>query len=300
MKHFLDVNLLSNAQIMALVERAIEFKNTANYPSYSKYTVATLFYENSTRTRVSFELAALRLGMQVINFDVQNSSESKGEKLEDTFNTLIAMGIQFLIMRHSEDHLPWKLAASCSQNVHIINAGDGMHAHPSQAMLDLMTIIEQKPDLKNLKIAIIGDVRHSRVAASMQRLCAMLQIGELVFVSPEVWRPENLVYGSVTTSLSDGIMDADVVMCLRVQKERLLHNEGLDLSHYHHDYAITQQRLDSMKPDVMIMHPGPINRGIEIDDVVADGKSSYILEQVRNGVFMRMAIIDSLILSRLT
>ena len=295
MKHFLDVSSLSRDDIMRLVARANEFKTQSSYPAYPQIKLANLFYENSTRTRISFELAAKNLSMKVINFDGATSSASKGESIEDTLQTLVAMGIELFVIRHSQDGLPEYLAQRCPDGAHIINAGDGMHAHPSQAMLDLMTILDIKPQLQNLKIAIVGDVRHSRVAMSFQRLCAQLQIGELVFVTPEIWRPQDLTYASATSSLDEGILDADVVMCLRVQKERLQAEEGMDLATYHNQYGITQQRLNRMQPDVMILHPGPLNRGIEIDNFVADSKSSYILSQVHNGVFMRMAILESLL-----
>jgi aspartate carbamoyltransferase catalytic subunit len=297
MKHLLDVDKLSAANIFALINRAQVFKQQSNIPNYSDYTLATLFYEHSTRTRISFELAAKRLGMQVVNFDIQNSSESKGETIFDTLQTLNAMGIQLFAVRHGQNGLPWELAVNCSESSHIINAGDGTHAHPSQALLDLMTIIEKKPDIKNLKIAVIGDLRHSRVVGSLQRICAILNVGELRLIAPEIWQPEKIEYGEYTNSLDNGLKDADVVMCLRVQQERLLVSEGLDLELYRRHYGLTQERLAMLRKDVMIMHPGPINRGIEMDGFVADCAHSVILEQVKNGVFMRMAILEALSLA---
>ena len=198
-------------------------------------------------------------------------------------------------MRHKQDYLPQHLADALDSAVHVINAGDGVHAHPSQALLDVMTIIEQKPKLDTLKIAILGNIKHSRVAHSLQHICRLLGVGELVLVAPELWQPDAVHYGQVTADLASGLADADVVICLRVQRERLLENEHLDLAIYRRDYALTSKSLAFAKPDAMVMHPGPINRGIEIDSEVADGKQSFILRQVHNGVYARMAILDALI-----
>ena len=297
MNHFLEINQLSRQQIESIVNRAIYFKQYNNYPTYAQHTVANLFYENSTRTRVSFELAANRLSMPVVNLDQRSSSETKGEVIEDTIQTLAAMGIQYFVIRHWQDGLQQSLADKFDNDVHIINAGDGRHAHPSQALLDMMTIIEQKPKLDQLKIAVLGNIRHSRVANSFQCICAQLGIGELVLVAPEIWQPQTVHYGRVTDNLRDGLADADVVMCLRVQHERLLESDHLDIDSYRRDFALTTMNLAYAKPDVMVMHPGPINRGVEIDSDIADGAHSFILRQVANGVFIRMAIFDALVSS---
>lgn len=295
MKHFLDISSLSSFDIKQLIQRALDFKTNSIYPNYSPFTVTNLFYEHSTRTRVSFELAANHLAMPVVNLSLQQSSESKGEVIEDTIKTLTAMGVSIFVIRHAQNGLPQAIAKGCDEGVHIINAGDGQHAHPSQAMLDLMTIIEQKPNLSQLKIAIVGDLRHSRVANSFQSICALMGVGELALVAPDIWQPHVVHYGKVTASLSEGLEHADVVICLRVQHERLSVDEQLDLSTYRRDYALTLDSLAYAKPDVMVMHPGPINRGIEIDSDVADGPQSFILRQVQNGVFMRMAILEALV-----
>ncbi|WP_392536294.1 aspartate carbamoyltransferase catalytic subunit [Legionella sp. 227] len=294
MNHFLEISQLSRQQIESILQRAVYFKNQDHYPSYAQYTVANLFYENSTRTRVSFELAAKRLSMPVINLDLHSSSETKGETIEDTVRTLAAMGIQYFVIRHRQNGLQQNLARQIGDLAHIINAGDGTHAHPSQALLDMMTILERKPRLDQLKIAILGNIRHSRVANSFQCICAQLGVGELVLVAPEIWQPQTVHYGRVTHSLRDGLIDADVVICLRVQHERLAESDHLDLDTYRRDFALTKENLTYAKPDVMVMHPGPINRGIEIDSDVADGAHSFILNQVANGVFVRMAIFDAL------
>ncbi len=295
MKHFLEISQFSRQEITTLIQRASYFKKNAVYPHYPHYPLANLFYENSTRTRVSFELAAHHLAMPVVNLDLQGSSESKGETIEDTLQTLAAMGIKLVVVRHERVGLPAMLAEKCGDALQIVNAGDGTHAHPSQALLDLMTILEQKPELSRLKIAIVGNIRHSRVANSLQWICKTLGVGELILIAPPLWQPTSIHYGSYTTSLRDGLIDADVVICLRVQKERLLASEHLNLEGYHQDYALTQASLSYAKKDAMVMHPGPMNRGVEIDSDVADSPQSFILQQVRNGVFMRMAILESLV-----
>jgi aspartate carbamoyltransferase catalytic subunit len=295
MNHFLEINQLSRQQIESLIQRALEFKQQKKVPSYSQHTVANLFYENSTRTRVSFELAAHHLSMYVVNLDLQSSSESKGEIIEDTIQTLAAMGIEYFVIRHKQEGVQQQLANNLGSAVHIVNAGDGTHAHPSQAILDMMTIIEQKSQVDKLKIAVVGNVKHSRVANSFQDICNKMGVGELVLVAPEIWQPQTLSYGRVTSDLKDGLTNADVVICLRVQQERLLETEHLDLDSYRRDFALTKNSLAYAKPDAMIMHPGPMNRGVEIDSDVADGAQSCILQQVTNGVYARMAILESII-----
>lgn len=294
MNHFLEISQLSPQQIEALIERAIYFKSSHHYPSFSDKAVVNLFYENSTRTRVSFELAAKHLSMQVINLELSSSSESKGELIEDTVQTLKAMGIYYFVIRHQQNGLQQNLAARLGHDIQIINAGDGTHAHPSQAILDMMTIIEKKPQLSRLKIAVVGNIKHSRVANSFQSICSKLGVGELIMVAPDIWHPHAVHYGRVTSDLKDGLCGADVIICLRVQRERLLENECLDIEVYRKAFALTPLSLAYAKPDAMVMHPGPINRGIEIDSEVADGPQSSILTQVQNGVFARMAIYDAL------
>jgi aspartate carbamoyltransferase catalytic subunit len=295
MNHFLDISHLSRQQIESLLEDSFSFKQQKKFPAYKEHTVANLFYENSTRTRVSFELAANHLSMPVVNLDLQTSSETKGEVIEDTIKTLAAMGIRYFVIRHQQEGLQQNLANKLGNEVHFINAGDGTHAHPSQALLDIMTVLEQKTHLEQLKIAVLGNVKHSRVAHSFQLMCSKLGVGELVMVAPEIWQPSTIHYGRVTNNLRDGLIDADVVMCLRVQRERLLESDHLDLDSYRNDFALTQKSLAYAKSDVMVMHPGPMNRGVEIDSEVADGPHSFILQQVTNGVFARMAVFNALV-----
>ncbi|KTD14289.1 aspartate carbamoyltransferase catalytic subunit [Legionella israelensis] len=295
MKHFLEISQIPGDEIENCIQRALYFKRNSLYPVYPQYTVAHLFYENSTRTRVSFEVAAHRLSMPVINLDVQHSSESKGEIIEDTILNLSAMGIYHFVIRHSQDGLHNQLATKLNGNVHLINAGDGKHAHPSQAMLDLVTIVEQKPHLPKLKMVIIGNIRHSRVANSLQCICKALGVGELAMVAPKLWQPETVHYGYVTDKISEALIDADVIVCLRVQKERLSQHEQFDLAIFQRDFKLSKERLAIAKPEAMVLHPGPVNRGIEIDSDVADGPQSFILQQVTNGVYTRMAILEALI-----
>lgn len=295
MKHFLEISQLSRSAIESLLQRALSFKEQAAYPNYAEHTVANLFYENSTRTRVSFEMAASRLSMRVINLDLQNSSESKGEVIEDTIRTLAAMGITYFVIRHQQDGMQQNLADHLGDGVHIINAGDGTHAHPSQALLDMMTIKSQKKDLSQLKIAVLGNIKHSRVANSFQCISEKLGVGELVLIAPKLWQPQTVHYGRVTNDLHDGLADADVIICLRVQKERLLASDHLDLETYRQHFALTAKSLTWAKPDAMVMHPGPMNRGVEIDSEIANGPQSFILQQVGNGVYARMAILDALV-----
>lgn len=296
MKHFLEISQLSRSQVEQLLERVFQFKTQIQYPIIKGHTVANLFYENSTRTRISFELAANNLSLPVVNVDLHYSSESKGEIIEDTMRTLSAMGIDCFVIRHKQEGIQQQLATLLDDSAHIINAGDGTHAHPSQALLDMVTIIEHKPKLADLKIAVIGNIKHSRVANSFQAICNLLGVGELVFIAPKIWQPQQVAFGRVSDDINEGLKDADVVMCLRVQKERLLETEHMDLEGYRRDFALTKASIAKAKPDAIVLHPGPINRGIEIDSEIADSKQSCILRQVRNGVFARMAILEAVLL----
>ena len=205
------------------------------------------------------------------------------------------MGIDCFVIRHQQEGIQQQLANLIGAKAHIVNAGDGTHAHPSQALLDMLTIIEQKPKLAELKIAMLGNIKHSRVANSFAALSNLLGVGELVFIAPKLWQPAKLTYGRVSDNIHEGLKDADVVICLRVQRERLLEAEHLDLQTYRKDFALTKAALSYAKSDAMVMHPGPVNRGIEIDSEIVDSSQSFILQQVANGVFARMAILEALI-----
>ncbi|MDF1684386.1 MAG: aspartate carbamoyltransferase catalytic subunit [Legionellaceae bacterium] len=302
MKHFLDVDQLSSSKILELVQRALFFKSCSHnhephYPMYPGVVLLHVFYENSTRTQLSFDLAAKHLGLTVLNLDPKRSSESKGEAMQDMCQTFAAMGVRLMVMRHPEDGALKQLSQVIPDALQLVNAGDGMHAHPTQAMLDMMTIMEHKLNPRDIKIALVGNIRHSRVAQSLQRLCRVLDVGELALIGPEAWLPKHIIYGEATSSLQDGLNNADVVMTLRVQHERFsdADNDACDLATYRQNYAITSNTLQYAKPNALVMHPGPMNRGVEIDSDVADGAQSCILQQVQNGVFMRMAILEWLI-----
>jgi len=300
-KHFLDVDQLSSTDVLKLVERALFFKSLAHadYPTYPGVVLLHVFYENSTRTQLSFELAAKNLGLTVLGLDPKRSSESKGEAMHDMCQTFAAMGVRLMVMRHPEDNALQALSQVIPEPLQLVNAGDGMHAHPTQSMTDMMTMMEHKLVPRDIKIALVGNIRHSRVAQSLQRLCRVLDVGELALVGPEAWLPKEAMYGKTTSSLREGLKNADVVMTLRVQHERFSKDDdACDLAMYRQNYAITSRTLAYAKPGALVMHPGPMNRGVEIDSDVADGPQSSILTQVQNGVFMRMAILEWLIHSQ--
>lgn len=293
MKNLLEISQLSPHQIQSLLQQAYAFKQ-GKRADLSQHYAANLFYENSTRTRASFEIAARKLQLPILNLNSENSSEKKGETVEDSLLNLHAMGVNLMIIRHQEEGIQQRLAQRIP-GVAIINAGDGVHAHPSQALLDLMTIYEIKPELESLKVAIIGNISHSRVANSFQCIAKSMGIGQLMLIAPPVWHPKTVHYGEVTDSLQQGIEQADVLICLRVQQERLQAEDQLDLSTYRNQYALTRETLKLAKKDAIIMHPGPVNRGVEIDSELVESSQSRILQQVQNGVFMRMAIMHHLL-----
>lgn len=256
-------------------------------------TVFNLFFENSTRTRTTFELAAKRLSADVINMDVAHSSRSKGEDDLDTLYTLQAMGADIFVIRHPDNGAATRFAANADDNVAIINAGDGSHAHPTQALLDVFTIRRHRPDFANLSVAIVGDVRHSRVAHSTIHALRTLGTRDIRVVGPARFLPEDTDALGVTPSddIAHGLDGADVVMGLRIQRERIA-GDALDgVADYHQRFGLTAANLAHAKPDALVMHPGPINRGVEINADIAYGNQSVILEQVRNGIAVRMAVM---------
>ena len=258
-------------------------------------SVANLFFEPSTRTRNTFESAAKRTSANTINVDLANSATKKNETLMDTMQTLKAMQIDMFVIRHKESGLPHRIASSID-GVAIINAGDGINAHPTQALLDMLTIRQHKGSFDDLSVAIIGDIRHSRVAHSDLQALSILGVKDIRLVAPE-----NLQYkGDLTKgishleSLESGIDGADVVMTLRLQKERMMVADIPNEQAYFETYGITEEKLKLAKPDAIVMHPGPVNRGIELDSAVADGAQSVILQQVTNGIAVRMAVMEVL------
>ncbi len=298
--HFLSTKHLEVSQIISLINQAKYYAdpNTATLLSTSSplknKIVANLFFENSTRTRCSFEIGAQKLGAYVLHFNADTASTQKGETLLDTAQNLISMGVDLLVIRHPEAGMPAWLAQRIK--VPVINAGDGGNEHPTQAMLDILTILQHKPNIAELTVSIIGDILHSRVARSMYFLLQKLGVKEIRLIGPQTFLPKNVTefpQAICHHHLMTGIENADVVMTLRVQRERLNQQEAqFDLNDYIQTYQLTANRLRHAKPDAIVMHPGPMNRGVEIASAVADGAQSVILEQPRWGVAMRMAIMS--------
>lgn len=293
-KDLLDIQSLSADEINLICGTAKYFKevftrSVKSVPILRGKTVCTLFYEPSTRTRLSFDLAAKRLSADLINFTVSTSSVAKGESLIDTVHTLEAMKADYIVIRHGASLAPHFLSKNIKASV--INAGDGYHAHPTQALLDTYSILEKRGSLKGLKIGIIGDIKHSRVARS--DIEAFKKLGaEVILCGPPTLVPDEFAsYGvDISYDLDKILPDLDVINLLRVQKERQQGSLIPSLREYHKIFALTEERMKKCKPDIIVMHPGPINRGVEIDHAVADGPNSIINEQVTNGVAVRMSI----------
>jgi aspartate carbamoyltransferase catalytic subunit len=299
MHHLLTLEDLDRATITRLLDRAERYRaDGAPRDLLAGRTVLTLFFEPSTRTRTSFVLAAKRLGADNVNFDLSRSSTSKGESLLDTLHTLEAMGLDALVVRHNENGMPAYLAQHARSDVAVINAGDGTHAHPTQGLLDALTIRQRRTDFEDLRIVICGDIRHSRVAHSDVQALRTLGSRDIRLCAPRAMLPESLQAfpGCATTEDFDGALaGADVVIMLRIQKERMADAQLPDAADYHAHYGLDTRRLALAKPDCQVLHPGPINRGIEISPAVADGPQSRILDQVANGVVTRMAVLAELL-----
>ena len=301
-KHLLDLESLSADEIRLILENARGFKEISTrsikkVPALRGKTVCTLFYENSTRTRTSFELAAKRLSADTIGFSVATSSVTKGETLIDTARTIEALGVDLIVMRHGQSGAPHLLSRRVSASV--VNAGDGTHEHPTQGLLDAFTILEDKGRFEGLKVSIVGDILHSRVARSniqaLTKLGADVPLGGPTTLVPEAFRQFGV---RICHDIMEGIEKADVINILRIQRERMSSNYFPSIREYRLLYGITRERLHAAKPDVMIMHPGPVNRGVEIDQDVADGPHSVINRQVTNGVAVRMAVLYLLAATR--
>lgn len=298
LRHLITTQGLPRALIEQILDTAESFvpepgAPPRKVPLLRGRTVFNLFFENSTRTRTTFELAAKRLSADVINMDVAHSSRAKGEDDLDTLFTLQAMGGSLFAIRHPENGAAARFAAHAADDVAIINAGDGSHAHPTQALLDVFTIRRHRPDFANLAVAIVGDVRHSRVAHSTIQALRTLGTRDIRVVGPERFLPPDPAALGVTvgSDCAELLSDTDVVMGLRIQRERIDGDalEGVD--DYHRRFGLTPANLAHARPDALVMHPGPINRGVEIDADVAYGRQSVILEQVRNGIAVRMAVM---------
>lgn len=298
LRHMLTTEGLPRTWLTHILDTAESFvpspgKPPKKVPLLRGKTVFNLFFENSTRTRTTFELAAKRLSADVINMDVAHSSRSKGEDDLDTLFTLQAMGADIFAIRHPENGAAARFAANAAPNVAIINAGDGSHAHPTQGLLDVFTIRRHRPDFENLAVAIVGDIRHSRVAHSTIHALRTLGTTDIRLVGPERFLPldSSVLKASATTDIAAGLDGVDVVMGLRIQRERIAGDALDDVADYHAHFGLTPANLARARPDALVMHPGPINRGVEINADVAYGAQSVILEQVRNGIAVRMAVM---------
>lgn len=300
MKHLLGINDLSPDEIQDVLNRADYYAKAMADGKWDREKlkhkiVLTLFFENSTRTLTSFDIAAKRLGADVVNWNVQTSSIKKDETFSDTIDTLSAMQPDAIVIRHSEYGAPGFVAGRVECPV--INAGDSWREHPTQALLDALTITQEKGGLEGLTVSICGDVAHSRVANSNAILLSKMG-ANVRFVAPEVLMPNKIPAEGVECfdNLEDGIKDADVVMMLRIQKERMDKGTIPSDAAYFNKYGLTMERLSYAKQDALVLHPGPINRGVEIDDEVADDPTrSLMKKQVSNGIPTRMAVLDALI-----
>ena len=302
LRHLTTLEHLPRASIERLLDRAIALRDacahgTRKLDTLAGRTVLNLFFEPSTRTRTSFELAARRLGADVVNFDIGFSSANKGEALYDTLHTLEAMHLDAIIVRHKVSGTPDELVRHAMSGVSVINAGDGNRAHPTQGLLDALTIRQHRPDFGNLVVAICGDIRHSRVARSDVHALVALGTKEIRLCGPAALLPDPTEFPQCrfVADFDQAIAGADVAIMLRLQKERMAATELPDEAAYFRHYGLDARRLALAAKGCLVMHPGPLNRGIEIADTVADGAQSRILEQVANGVFVRMAVLGELL-----
>ena len=256
-------------------------------------SIFNIFFENSTRTRTTFEIAAKRLSADVVSLDVQRSSTNKGETILDTLANLTAMHADMFIVRHSESGAPYLIAQHAAPHVHVVNAGDGRHEHPTQGLLDVFTIRKYKKDFTRLTVAIVGDVLHSRVARSQIHALTTLGVPEVRVIGPRTLLPADIerLGVRVFTSLEEGLKGVDVVTMLRLQSERMTGGLLPSASEYFSRYGLTPSKLALAQPDAIVLHPGPMNRGVEIDSAVADGTQSVILPQVTYGIAVRMAVL---------
>ncbi len=299
LRHLLSLRGLSRAQLTALLDEADGWLTPSGKPpsrsnALAGLTVANLFFEPSTRTRASFELAGKRLGADVLNLDVNTSSRKKGESILDTIYTLQAMQVDVFVVRDAGAGVPAFIARHVDEHVNILNAGEGEVSHPTQGLLDLLTMRQHKTDFANLKVAIVGDIAHSRVARSAAHGLAIMGVGELALVSPPALAPDPKEFpgASILYNLDEGLRDADVVMALRIQRERIGNLDGIPgIDEYYASYGVSNERMKLAAPDAIVMHPGPMNRGIEIESALADSPRSAITRQVTNGVAVRMAVL---------
>lgn len=299
LRHFLTIEGLKKPLLTEIMDRAEQFSSISHrqvkkVPLLRGKTIVNLFFENSTRTRTTFELAAKRLSADVMNLNISTSATSKGESLLDTLHNLESMHCDMFVVRHNQSGAAEFIAQHVAPHISVINAGDGCHAHPTQAMLDMFTIRRHKQHFPDLRVAIIGDILHSRVARSQIQALAVLGVGEIRVIGPKTLLPSDCktlgvhVYHDMET----GLKDVDVVITLRLQHERMQGALLPSAREYFHSYGLTEDKLSLASPDAIVMHPGPINRGIEIASNVADGPQSVILEQVTHGIAVRMAVMS--------
>lgn len=299
LKHFLSIDGLDRGLLISILDTAESFAGVGEraikkVPLLRGKTIVNLFFEPSTRTRTTFELAAKRLSADVLNINATTSSTTKGESLLDTLRTLEAMHCDMFVVRHAQSGAAHFIARHAAPHISVINGGDGRHAHPTQAMLDMFTIRRHKGEFASLKVAIVGDVAHSRVARSQIHALVTLGAAEVRIVAPRTLVPPGVESMGVTVynDLHTGLADVDVVILLRLQNERM-QGALLPSSHeYFQYYGVTEEKLAPAKPDAIVMHPGPLNRGVEIDSDVADGSRSVILRQVGYGIAIRMAVMS--------
>ncbi|MSP86183.1 MAG: aspartate carbamoyltransferase catalytic subunit [Methylotenera sp.] len=301
LRHLLSTEGLPKKILNQILDTAESFVGVAErevkkVPLLRGKTVCNLFFENSTRTRTTFEIAAKRLSADVISLNVNTSSQSKGETILDTVDNLIAMHADMFVVRHSQSGAAHFIAKHVPEHIHVINAGDGRHSHPTQGLLDMFTIRKYKPDLHNLRVAIVGDVLHSRVARSEIHALTTLGVPEVRVIAPKTLLPAQVEKLGVQVfhDMKAGLKDVDVVMMLRLQNERMNGAMLPSVQEYFKTYGLTQEKLNLAKPDAIVLHPGPMNRGVEIDSSVADGKQSVILPQVTYGIAIRMAVMAML------
>lgn len=298
LRHLLSIEGLPKKILNQILDTAESFVGVAErevkkVPLLRGKTVCNLFFENSTRTRTTFEIAAKRLSADVISLNVNTSSQSKGETILDTVDNLIAMYADMFVVRHSQSGAAHFIAKHVPNHIHVINAGDGRHSHPTQGLLDMFTIRKYKPDLHNLRVAIVGDVLHSRVARSEIHALTTLGVPEVRVIAPKTLLPAQVEKLGVHVfhDMKAGLKDVDVVMMLRLQNERMNGAMLPSAQEYFKTYGLTQEKLNMAKPDAIVLHPGPMNRGVEIDSSVADGNQSVILPQVTYGIAVRMAVM---------
>jgi aspartate carbamoyltransferase catalytic subunit len=299
--HLLTLEGLPKEQILHILDTAQQFvsvtdpsREVKKVPLLRGKSVFNLFFENSTRTRTTFEIAAKRLSADVINLDISTSSTAKGESLLDTIDNLVAMQADIFVVRHSVSKAPIEIANHVPAHVHVVNAGDGSHQHPTQGLLDMYTMRHFKQTFKGLKVAIVGDIVHSRVAKSNIHALTTLGCEDIRAIGPESLLPSDLDMLGVKVfhSMEEGLKDVDVVMTLRIQKERMEVGQVPEGDAFFQQYGLNPGRLALAKSDAIVMHPGPMNRGVEIDSVVADGPQSVILNQVTFGIAVRMAVMS--------